>query len=287
MAVNWVPVYGGSLPPNAVYAGNDSDGSPLYVGRAFHDGDQLPAKVIPSKQIAYVCHNGLEIPKHQYEALTGIGFTWIASSNGHVPPNAVLGGQTNTGEPLHIGRTHHQGSLTPGKIHRTHGCLYFPYGGSENSSLHYEVLCSGGRSQWVQSSAHSPCPMGAHVAGNDTDGSPIYIGRAFHEGDQIPAKVIPSKQIAYICYAGQEIPKHHFEVLCQGSVQWVHSGHGIIPHGAVPGGRTNTGETLYIGRAHYMGSLTVGKVHPSHNTLYIPFGGSEVPIRSYEILVEN
>lgn len=33
-----------------------------------------------------------------------------------------------------------------------------------------------------------------------------------------------------------------------------------IPPNAVPGGRTVSGETLYIGRANHAGSLCVGKV---------------------------
>lgn len=65
---NWIPTsaYAG-IPPNTVYAGNDADGAPIYVGRCFHEGEQLPAKVIPSKQVAYVSHNGMEIAKQHYE----------------------------------------------------------------------------------------------------------------------------------------------------------------------------------------------------------------------------
>lgn len=75
--------------------------------------------------------------------------------------------------------------------------------------------------------------------------------------------------------------------MCHGRTSWVPSGNGSIPHGAVVAGRTENGETLYVGRASYNGSLTPGKVHPSHNTLYIPFSGVEVSIRDYEILVEQ
>lgn len=137
----WIPssAYGG-VPPNAVYAGNDADGSPIYVGRAFHDGDQLPAKVIPSKQVAYVSHAGQEIAKHQFDVLTGTGFTWVHSSSGHVPAGAVVPGNQSNGEPLYIGRAHFQGSLTPGKVQRSHGCLYIPFGGSEQRLEQYEVL---------------------------------------------------------------------------------------------------------------------------------------------------
>lgn len=75
----------------------------------------------------------------------------------------------------------------------------------------------------------------AIIAGNDVDGAPIYVGKAFHEGDLIPAKVIPSKNVAYVSYNGMEVQKHQFEVLCNGNVSWVPSGHGQIPHNAVVG----------------------------------------------------
>lgn len=38
----------------AIAGGRDSDGSIIYVGRAFHNGVFLPAKVIPSKNACYV-----------------------------------------------------------------------------------------------------------------------------------------------------------------------------------------------------------------------------------------
>lgn len=38
------------------------------------------------------------------------------------------------------------------------------------------------------------------------------MGRAYHEGDQIPAKVIPSRRVAYVAYGGEEVAKHDYEV---------------------------------------------------------------------------
>jgi len=289
MSFNWIPssIHQGLPTGTAVYAGNDADGSPIYVGRAFHEGVQLPAKVIPSKQACYVSHNGMEIFKPNFELLSGSGFTWVGSSNGHAPAGAVSSGNTNTGEPLYIGRAHHEGSLTPGKIHRSHGCLYIPFNGREQSILHYDVLVGQQKADWVTTSAHAPMPPNAIFVGTDTDGSPIYVGRAHHHGDQLPAKVIPAKNIAYVSWNGQEIPKHSFDVLCNGNTQWVHSGQGHVLPNAVPGGRTANGEILYIGRAWHSGSLTPGKIHPSHGNLYIAFNGGEVPFQTYEILIEN
>lgn len=67
-AYRWVNRSAGqNLPETAVTGGRDIDGSTIYVGRAFHDGDMIPAKVIPDKNIAYVCHNGEEHQKHDFE----------------------------------------------------------------------------------------------------------------------------------------------------------------------------------------------------------------------------
>ncbi|CAG9857350.1 unnamed protein product [Phyllotreta striolata] len=138
---------------------------------------------------------------------------------------------------------------------------------------------------WVDSNARGSVPRSALKGGFDVDGYEIFVGRAFHEGDWLPAKVIPGKQIAYVAYNGAEIGVHQFQVLCEQQFEWVPSSGGNIPPDAVEGGRTSDGEPLYVGRAHHEGSLTIGKVHPSHGCCYIPFNGGEHAHQSYEILV--
>lgn len=70
LGYTWIPttVYAG-LPPSAVYAGNDSDGTPIYIGRSFFEGNQLPCKVLPSKNAAYVSHHGKEHFVSNYEVI--------------------------------------------------------------------------------------------------------------------------------------------------------------------------------------------------------------------------
>ncbi|CAG9764549.1 unnamed protein product [Ceutorhynchus assimilis] len=138
---------------------------------------------------------------------------------------------------------------------------------------------------WVDTFAHGATPSTAIHGGYDIDGTQIYVGRAFHEGDWLPAKVMPEKNVAYVAYNGQEHAKDRYQVLCEQRFDWVPSSGGHVPPGAVEGGRTSDGETLYVGRVHHEGSLTVGKVHPSHGACYIPFGGREIGNDSYEILV--
>lgn len=68
VAYRWVSKSSGdAVPPTAVEGGRDIDGSTIYVGRAFHEGDMIPAKVIPDRNIAYIAYNGEEHPKTSYE----------------------------------------------------------------------------------------------------------------------------------------------------------------------------------------------------------------------------
>lgn len=45
---------------------------------------------------------------------------------------------------------------------------------------------------------------------------------------------------------------------------WASCQGGEVPTGAIQGGVTGDAEKLFIGRAEHDGSLTIGKVHPSH-----------------------
>nr|XP_018914912.1 PREDICTED: uncharacterized protein LOC109042558 [Bemisia tabaci] len=136
----WIMCHSGIIPANAVHAGRDKDGAPIYAGRAYHEGALLPAKVVASHRDAYVCWDGAEIPKSEFEVLCGPPVAWQIASRGAVPPHAIPVGQTPEGEQLYIGRTFHDGSMTPGKIHPSHGVLYIPYGGEEVSKEEYEVM---------------------------------------------------------------------------------------------------------------------------------------------------
>ena len=125
------------------------------------------------------------------------------------------------------------------------------------------------------------------IGGNDVNGEAIYVGRALHEGDCIPGKVVASHHVCYVPWGGNENAHHTYQVLTNpnhSELVWVPSGNGHAPTGALVGGQQSDGTPLYIGRAHHNGSMVVGKVHPNHHVLYIPFGGEEVAIHSYEVL---
>lgn len=51
-----------------------------------------------------------------------------------------------------------------------------------------------------------------------------------------------------------------YQVLVGTNTQWVTSVDGVIPPNAIPGGNSEDGETLYIGRAQHEGTTPIGKV---------------------------
>lgn len=131
-------------------------------------------------------------------------------------------------------------------------------------------------------------PPGEAVAGGyDVSGDAIYVGRALESGDIIPGKIVVQYGSCYVAHGGKEHFHGEYQALVAGpgtELIWVQTDGSSIPSGAVQGGVTATGEPLYIGRHMHNRSLVIGKVHPSHGVLYIPFGGYEHAYSSYEIL---
>lgn len=66
----WIPGSNGSVPSSAVVAGQDIDGSTLYAGRAFYEGDLLPAKISQSQGAALVAYGSSEHKVYNYEVPT-------------------------------------------------------------------------------------------------------------------------------------------------------------------------------------------------------------------------
>ena len=65
---------------------------------------------------------------------------WVQKKNGNVPDKAVVGGRDSGGEHYYIGKHSHKGDTLPGKIQKSHECLYVAYGGKEIAKKEYSVL---------------------------------------------------------------------------------------------------------------------------------------------------
>lgn len=127
---------------HAIRAGRSIDGNTIYVARAFHENDLLPAKAIVTDEshLAYVSYDGEEFAKPEYEILRTGAFVWELARDGAIPRNAIVIGKTVDGENLYMGRCLHEGTQTPGKVQASHGCLYIPFDGEELRFDEYEVL---------------------------------------------------------------------------------------------------------------------------------------------------
>ena len=135
--------------------------------------------------------------------------------------------------------------------------------------------------------SHGFVDYDAVAGGHDVNGETIYVGRIYIDGDHVPGKIVPSHGCIYVPYDGKEVPHTSYEYMIRpryGNIEWVSSSNGHVPSGAVVAGETKNNEPLFVGRCYHNGSWIIGKVHPSHGCLYIPFGGDEISERNYEVL---
>ncbi|XP_050327175.1 uncharacterized protein LOC126757366 [Bactrocera neohumeralis] len=133
-----------------------------------------------------------------------------------------------------------------------------------------------------------PEPDEAIQAGTDFEGNPTYVARVYFEDDLLPAGYVPSKGVAYASHGcnGYTLSEN-IELLNNFKHQWVADSNGHVPEGAVVGGYSEIGEDLYVARAQYNHKIMLGKVHPSHRVMYMPYNGIEVHTSEYEVLVQE
>ncbi|XP_067633933.1 uncharacterized protein [Eurosta solidaginis] len=131
-----------------------------------------------------------------------------------------------------------------------------------------------------------PEPDEAIQTGTDPDGNPTYVARVYFQDDLLPAGYAPAKGVAYASHSCNGYSfSQNVELLNNFKHKWVADSNGHVPEGAVIGGYSELGENLYVARATYKGKLLLGKVHPSHRVMYMPYNGTEVNTTEYEVLV--
>ncbi|KAG6465694.1 hypothetical protein O3G_MSEX015325 [Manduca sexta] len=114
----------------------------------------------------------------------------------------------------------------------------------------------------------------------------LWVIRAKYECDLIPGELNSQCHTAYVPSDGVAHAVKDIEVCCapRDKIQWITAGNGEVPPLAVPGGKTASGETLYIGRAKEKNFLIPGKIQPSLGHLYVTFKGKEIAKKYYEVL---
>ncbi|CAF1087612.1 unnamed protein product [Adineta steineri] len=131
-------------------------------------------------------------------------------------------------------------------------------------------------------------PPNAVPAGYEANGQITYVARFVTTGGQLaPGKLFPPYRQAYSSYNGIEHSSYIYQVLThpnQQELKWVPSNGNNLPTGALQAGGDYK-SPLYIGRAPFQGGICCGKFEPTHNCVYLPWGGREHCVQNnFEVL---
>lgn len=129
-------------------------------------------------------------------------------------------------------------------------------------------------------------PDGATKLGQEANGEPLYLARASYEGGVHLGKLRLDFGGVNIPYGGNEVTVADYEVFC-GKAAWEHASDGQIPDGALKLGEEANGDPLFAARASYQDGVHIGKVRLDFRGANIPYGGKEVAVNPYEVLVAS
>jgi len=130
-------------------------------------------------------------------------------------------------------------------------------------------------------------PKGVVKCGFDDNGNCTYVARVYLNDDLLPASYVAKTKTAlcsWDCLA-YESTELEVLVLTDCHYKWVPGTKGSYSSDALQTGYSEDGEVTYTGRGQYKGIMRLGKVHPSHEVMYIPHRSLEVNITDYEVLV--
>ncbi len=142
-----------------------------------------------------------------------------------------------------------------------------------------------GGADWVPASGGA-IPPGAMQGGYESGGEPLFVCRVSYNGSVQPGKVRPGFGGCNFPFGGQEVTRPRYEVLVGTGFDWV-PGNGGIPGGAVQGGYDIPPQSppLFVCQANYNGGMHPGKIRPDWTSCDISWGGQEIFVDAYSVLV--
>jgi hypothetical protein len=289
---DWVSADTKSSAAGAFQAGNEADGTPVYIIRSPFGGGLTVGKFIPKAKAAYVPWGGLENPVTRFELYVGTG-RWLGmKATDPIPPDAVAGGQEADGSRLLIIRAPQGQALVPGKYSEKFNKAYVPWGGKEVEVSRFEMLVADAQpvgyapGMWVPADVTNNASA-AFPSGTSPDGTPSYLIRSPFRGGLVPGKYNPKAKKAYVPWGGLENSVTTFE-LYVGRGTWVPgSPAGPPPHNAVAAGSEADGTPLLAIRSKIDKAVVPGKFNVKTKEASVSLGGKEVKAASFEFLVEE
>ncbi|XP_049542705.1 uncharacterized protein LOC125955608 [Anopheles darlingi] len=269
----------GAVPETAVQIGKSNNGETLYVGRAIIETSMTPGTILRFKGVLSIPFDNVENEFRAYEVLC-------------YKPEEKTRSCTDKFF-IELGRVHkvliesRNKSYAHSQTHCTETLLTRlflrgSYMGSQENQI------DDGEYKWIHWKKDRSFPENILRAGMDVGGQAIYLGRVYHDGHKLPAKVIPVVERIYTSFDGIEYQKDDaFLLVDDGSFYWEFDKRGNVPETAVKFGNLNGRDVLYVGRALHECSESSGAIYPGAGVLRIPFGGGEVEVKAYYVLCHN
>lgn len=142
-------------------------------------------------------------------------------------------------------------------------------------------MVSVANAEWV-SASNGNIPSGTLVSGHEANGEKLYECRANYKGGVHPGKVRKAFGACNIGWGGKEIAVKSYETY----VVWKKASNGAVPSSAIIGGHESDGTKIYICRGNYKGGVHSGKVRSAFGACNLSWGGKEVKVNAYEVLVK-
>lgn len=116
--LEWKDAKKGEVPSNAMLGGNDEDGNPFYIGRAYHFGGLYPGQVSVKAGGCVICVDKKLFLLKEYEVLVcdPKHIKWRTFQEDQKPPKKPIEvGHEQNGQPLWVAKLEYQNQTVLGK----------------------------------------------------------------------------------------------------------------------------------------------------------------------------
>jgi hypothetical protein len=144
MPLKTVSASGGYVPPDAIRAGTDDDGAPLFLCSAEFAGGFHPGKLKRAFKACDISYEGKEQPIPTYTVVTPAWATVpIAWGDDYLTYDFPAGVDID-GQPLYICRAYFGGGIHPGKTKSSWTTCHIGWAGKEEPAANYDIMSSLG-----------------------------------------------------------------------------------------------------------------------------------------------
>ncbi|HET6452680.1 MAG TPA: DM9 repeat-containing protein [Spirochaetia bacterium] len=269
----------GALPGLAMPVGYTDTGAPVYMARVVKSGVASIGRFVPPTVTAQIMMAKRTAPAASFELWTGAG-RWVPADASSLPADAISAGRGADGRDVLLARVSYRGWLVPAMFDWQQEAAVADIAGARMTFSTFEVLVP----DWVNVK-NVDAMQSAFVGGTDADGSNLVPLRAARGKGVHPGKWSAGSGKGYVSYGGKEIElgQQGYELFI-GTGTWTAPQGKALPFGAILAGRDDDGSPLYMIRSKVNNADSLGKYSSTRKQAYVPFGGKELEVSSFEVL---